>query len=243
MNWYKKAKLEKHSGKTHRDDKSNVILWHVSPKRLSSLRPLSKFRNSTGLFFSPSYRSIINDWSSYVMGKKHDPKIKEQWNKAWDIIKQITDNNTKTAKNPEDQPKLDEANRMLDKIRPTIQSEEFEEANKGYQTIYIHKIACPREVYNEAMTRFTSAYKSGYQKDNFGFWGWGEQIFIDSDLLPSLKIISVEELTNKDFTKKYKELNRNNRTPSLKLNKEQEEKFNQEELAKNLIQKQPWAFT
>jgi len=180
MNWYQKLKdFQKTSGKTYRDDKSTIMLYHASPERLSSLKPLSKFENYTGMYMSPSYRSIILDWMPYIIGKKRSG-----------------------SKRSED---------------------------KGYKNIYLHQIICPKYIYDRCVDLYYQVRDSGYKKESFGFWNWGNQVFVPEKYLWKLHILSVKQLSQTDFLKSYDSIGKNRNKPSFNKTPEQEEKFEMEE--------------
>jgi len=206
MNWYKKAKK---SGKTKRHDKSNVALYHISPNKLTRLSPRSTFYNIAGAFVSPSYKSIINDWMWYVKNKKHEKhKLNPQWQelhcKLIVLEKKQRDNPSEFTER--DQKELESIDERIDKLSDTMDGKEYQKSIEGYKTIYIHKISCPRDVYKKALDFFDKAYESGYKQDQFGFWGWGKQVFIPQEDLPQCKIIGVEELNDSQMHEKYQDL-------------------------------------
>lgn len=71
--------------------------------------------------------------------------------------------------------------------------EDFERNNPPYKVLYLHKVSCPREVFEESKQLFMDAYEAGYKKDVFGFWNWGDQVFIPEKDLSKLNILSVQE--------------------------------------------------
>ena len=233
MNWYNKSQeINRLSGKTYRDDKNIMTLYHVSPNNLTALRPLSKFEKYTGLFMSPSYKSLIRDWAGYVMGKKHNTDLdikRKEILRETDRIEGI-DGQYKKAHNPEEQAKLDELYRELDKIDESMSSEGYRAATKGYGRVYVHKILCPKEIYEDCVRIFNEVYDSGYMSGAFGFWAWGAQIFVPAEYLKYLKIISVRSMTRDDFYKEYKSLGMGtDRRRSTKLTPQQQQEFDAEE--------------
>lgn len=219
------------AGKTYRDDKSTVIVYHVSPEKLSALQPLSKFGPYTGAYVSPSYRSIIEDWIGVVMNRKKDhTELERLWNENNREIDALSDN-FKDARNPVDQGKLDELFKKREKINNSMSKEGYKNL-QGYKTIYIHKIACPRDMYKECQRIFREMYDSGYRKNNMGFWGWGDQIFIPKEFLRDLEMLSIEELNEGEIRDKYKSFmadRSRHQRPKLKLTPEEEKKFEEEE--------------
>ena len=174
----KKDGWNKIAGKTYRDRQDHVVVYHVSPDRLTYLLPRSKFAQYKGIYVSASYRSIIEDWAGFVRGKK----------------------------------------------------------GKGqtYQTIYIHKISCPKEIFDECVRLFRETEASGYRADNILFWGWGFQTFIPEEYLKQLEIISVEKLDESLFQQKYRDLlwqgKERSRKPSWNKTPEEEQEFQEEEI-------------
>lgn len=202
MDWYKKAKRP---GKTKRHDRSTITLYHVSPDRLNRLSPRSTFNNTAGAYVSPSYKSIIRDWMWYVKNKKHkkhplEMQQKELANKQIELQEK--------DRTPEEEIELEMITNKRDKIEDSMMGKEYQKSVEGYQKLYIHKIACPRNVYKQASNFFEGAYDEGYRKDNFFFWGWGEQIFIPEQLLPELRIIGIEELNTSQIHDKSEEFDR-----------------------------------
>ena len=82
MSWYSEQK--------HWKDTLTVDLYHLSPNKISVFQPLSKFNTQPGLFFSPSYKSAINDWYSYVSNHRHrnhsqNTLFEELWNRQQEL--------------------------------------------------------------------------------------------------------------------------------------------------------------
>ena len=202
MNWYKISKL---SGKTKRHDKSAITLYHVSPNRLSQISGRSNFYNMAGAYLSQSYKSIINDWMFYVRDKKHENHELE--NQRQSLVKELYDLGDK-ERTPEEDKKMKCIQEKYDKISDATDRDEYIKSVEGYKTIYIHKVACPRPIYEIAEKLYNEAKQSewGSKKSDFGFWAWGEQIFIPERYLPELKIIGVEELNVSQMLNRFKDL-------------------------------------
>ena len=67
MNWYQKN-LKKH----WKDTPTVRHLYHISPDRIGKLTPgLSVFHGVTGIYFSPTLKSSINDWMNYVATRRN----------------------------------------------------------------------------------------------------------------------------------------------------------------------------
>ena len=205
-------RIYKISGKTRRDRHSSVILYHVSPNRLSRISGLSKISGISGAYLSPSYKSIINDWMPYVKRKKHrNHQLEKDWHNTWDKIHEL---NYKEDRTDQENLELERLNNKIEKMRESFNRKKFQkDLEGGYRRLYIHKVECPKDVFYKSKELFNSIYESGYNKDNWGFWSWGDQIFIPEEYLPDLKILNVEELNESDYHNKYKEfsLNRYNR--------------------------------
>jgi len=182
-------KIYKIAGKTWRDKKDHVILYHASPKRLSRIGPMSSFRGHAGAFFSPSYKSIIRDWAPWVLRKKENihPLI-SRWREIQDRTFELEDIARKT---PEQEKELED---LYDKMEKTEDSfNKVLEEQKSYSKVFIHKVSCPREIFKAYDERMRKQRKEETGLKNLGFWAWGEQVFIGAEHLPKLKIIKVEE--------------------------------------------------
>ena len=181
MSWYKQS----WSGKTYRDDRSTKILYHVSPNRLTRLSPRSSFMGVSGSYVTDSYKSIIQDWSYYVMNKKHKHHpLGLRWEELWEESRAL----------PEDDPRQEEINIQIEKLRDSMENDAYKKSIEGYKTLYVHKLECPSKIYKEAVDFFNKKYEENATMDNFGFWGWGPQVFIPAQFLDELKILSVEEM-------------------------------------------------
>lgn len=71
MNWLQKTSWSP----KHEKDKKNIYLWHVSPDRHNVLKSRSRMGKEDysyqGLYFTPSFKSLLKDWMSYVAAKKN----------------------------------------------------------------------------------------------------------------------------------------------------------------------------
>ena len=206
MNWYKRHN-RKQSAKSDRDKgkKQLVTLWHASPDRLSALQPRSRFGGLSGLYLSQSYRSLIEDWIPFIKNKKHkNHPFTKQWSEICDEIFKYEDIPNKT---PEQETKLIELRDKRDQLRYTLDSDSFQDSTrKGYQNIFIYKISCPKEAYDASMKRMDDIYDATNGAGGFGFWAWGQQVFIPDYLLNQCQIVSVKELRDKDFEQKYRDM-------------------------------------
>lgn len=216
MNWYKKFKS---AGKTYRD-MNTVILYHSSPERLLKLLPLSRSHNrdAIGMYLAPSYKRAIDTWASWVMGKKRHTDLSEKRKQIVEEIDALSEERySKKAKNPEDQLKIDALNEKLEKILDAMQRESYQEGVKPYKYVYIHKVSCPKDIFLECHKRFGEFY---------------DEVFIPSEHLRSLEIISTKKVTMDEIMEGYRNMNAGwgmARQQSLKLTPEQEKKFEEEE--------------
>lgn len=207
--------IYKLSGKTWKDQykHDNKTLYHISSKRLTNLFPKSKFWGHIGLFMSVSYKSIISDWSGFVKNKKTEKhpliidfnKVNKELFKLEDEIQKIDSESDNFV---ELNLKLEELNNRRDEISESLRKDSFTDNNKAYKEIYIHKISCPKIIYEKAVKLYNDAYNNRYMDGEIGFWAWGSQVFIIEEWLPQLKIISIEKLDSGSLMQKYKEINR-----------------------------------
>ena len=194
----KLIKIIRNSGKTYRDDNLKIV-YHISDKNLSHLSPISSLHGKSGLYVSESYRSIIEDWSGYVISKKNKnqslltirKKIIDELNLIEDKINKIKKNNLEVPKELED--KINSLSEKRDKIDSQYKNSSD---TPCYRTLYIHTIKIPQEIFNKSEQEFYNLYKieSAEGTANFEFWGWGNQVFISSEHLKYCKIIKVEKL-------------------------------------------------
>ena len=230
MNWYKKYK---YSGKTYRDNRDYVQLYHASPEKINVLRPFSSFGQYKGMYMTNSLKSIYEDWGSYVLGKKHHTLVEEKRKEILTAIDKIEHGKEyKKAADPSQQQTLDNLWEELHKINDVINRDSYRKGTEGYKTIYIHKILCPKNIYNKCLEIVNQVFDAGYMKDKIGFWMWGPQIFIPEQYLKNLEIISVNELSKDEFLDQMYGLSHGRRVykqPSLKLSPEKMKKFEEEE--------------
>lgn len=181
-------------------DKKNVTLYHISPENFSRFSPKSSFRGKyRGVYFSPSYRSLIRDWAYYVKGKKDDKhtlhQLSREISQEQDRLRIKIKNNTITE---EEKLRVNELEDQLDKIRESMGKETFREQEKGYKSLYLYTVVFPPEAYREAHDIFYSVMEAEEKNNsgeiNYGFWYWGEQIFIPDYLLNQIKITNVKKL-------------------------------------------------
>ena len=227
-------KMYRLAAHTYRDKiKANsVVLYHASPDKLSQLMPRSKFLKSgkTGLFLSPSYKSVISDWASYVMGKKHNQHPltlkRQQLTIEKNQLEELPQTNEITAK-------IEKIDAMIDKINETTKSENkaYWDSVSGYKTIFIHTVRCPKDIYERARQFMNGEYEADSENDAklFGFWMWGSQVFIVEEDLPNLQIVDVKELSLSDFIKEYKDVSVNRYLDEPSKNVKREWKRDDEE--------------
>lgn len=189
-------KIYRVCGKSWKDKIKNqsVTLYHISPNKLNILMPRSKLLRTgrIGLFLSPSYKSTIQDWASYVRGKKHKKHPLQSTRGAlWDELDKL-EKLTGDQITPEIQSRIEQINDRLDKTKEAFNSDEYSESIEGYKTLYLHSIQCPKEIYEESLKRMDEAYENDPNK-SLGFWGWGAQVFVDAEFLKQLKIINIQE--------------------------------------------------
>lgn len=206
----KLIKIIRNSGKTYRDDNLKIV-YHISDKNLSHLSPISSLNGKSGLYVSESYRSIIEDWSSYVISKKHKNhpllvKRKEILDTQYaleGIIDGLKKNNQEVPQKL--QEKLDNIYEKRDNI-----NRQYNESkdNPCYRTLYIHTIKLPQEIYYKAIQEFNDLFNKMDElgKVDLGFWAWGSQVFIQSEYLKYCKIVKVEKLNYSEWMDKIDRL-------------------------------------
>jgi len=158
MNWFQKISWR---GK-HQKDKKNIYLWHISPDRHNVLKPRSRMGKEdysyTGLYFTPSFKSLLQDWMSYISGKK----VKRE-------------------------------------------DRHSNDPNYAYETLFIHKVSVPEWVLKESYKRQKQTFniEDARGEASFGFWGWGQQVFIPEDLLNHVSIIDIKNYSYDELQDKY----------------------------------------
>lgn len=206
----KLIKIIRNSGKSYRDDNLEIV-FHASDKNLTNLSPISRFHGKSGLYVSESYRSIIEDWSGYVLGKKNKnhpllvrrKEIINKMNSVEDKIEKLKKNNLEV---PEELTK--ELDVLFDKRDIIDRQYNNSVDTPSYKTLYIHTIKIPLDILNQAEREFTNIMHEELNKGiaDFGFWGWGIQTFIPAELLKFCKIINVEKLNIGEYQDKYDRL-------------------------------------
>lgn len=185
-------------------DKKNITLYHISPDRIGKFMPKSSFRGKyRGVYFSPSYRSLIIDWAYYVKNKKED---KHPLNKLHtEVVREIRLLTEKVSANiatDEEKQKLEHLDEKLDRINSSMSRDTFEKDKKHYQTLYIYTVSCPPDVYKEVQDIYYGTMKEESEKGelSYGFWGWGAQVFIPDYLLDQIKIIDVRKIDSGELS-------------------------------------------
>jgi len=178
-----------------RDGQKWVTLWHVSPHRLTSLRGRSTFMGHSGLYVSPSYSSLILDWCPVVMhrrGKKHPfHDFRKHACDMWDALSE------KEGRTPEEDKEMAKWSAIMDRQC---------ELDTPYTRIYIHELHCPLSLFEKASKFFQDAYDAGVANGaqaNWGFWCWGQQIFMLNADIPLIQIHRVTELNRSEFKSEY----------------------------------------
>jgi len=190
-NWWSRRKK-------HWKDVKSINIWHASPERLSILRPRSHFAKMGGLFFSPSYRSLVWDWAPFVLGKKDKTHpLEQRWDELWDEYNHLS------RETPEGKARLAEIDSQIDKVRDRIGGEShYRRPSRRYKTVFVHRIAAPDWVVDEARECMRRVYNATpNNKINFGFWFWGAQIFVEAHNLRQLRITSVKAFSRKGIDK------------------------------------------
>lgn len=181
------------SSKKHWKDVKSVTLWHISQENLTHLAPRSVFKGQPGLYFSESFRSLIDDWAPYVASKKyHKHSLDINWRKTWDQIDEII-SKPEQDRTPEEHEQLESLKNKIDQMRESLnRSSHTDDKNKLYRTVFIHKVLSPewlvRQSYRDMYQELDEEAKSG--NINYGFWFWGSQVFITADNLKHLKLVS-----------------------------------------------------
>jgi hypothetical protein len=201
--------ISKYHGKTKRDS-GNKILYHVSPERLTQFSPRSKMNGQAGIFLSPTYRSAIEDWGPYVANKKSkNHPFEDAWGNLLDEYGEL-ENEWLEEKDEEKKEELKKRylkmKERVDSFRETLNSKSYQDSQKPYNTLYIHKVSVPRNIIKAGNEFMENAYNEGYANNSFAFWAWGEQIFFPENLLPELEIVGVKEINWGEFQNEYHQL-------------------------------------
>ena len=130
-------------------------------------------------------------------------KIKETQDKMGEWHKKSKEEKDQTL------PEYRELQKKLNKQFGALENE----INKSYKTIHIHKVSCPEDVYRKCREWFFSFLP---KDDNlsYGFWYWGEQIFIPEYFFDLLEIISVDTKNVSELIGEISDSTRKPRYPS-----------------------------
>jgi hypothetical protein len=219
-NWYDQN-LKKHwkdypKGPKDLNRSQIVDLWHISPEKIVVPSALSTFRGVNGIYFSPSYKSAIKDWSTWVANKKYRTNsLSVQKEKLWDELMKMEEEMEKdwVAKNPnnrvgpnfEDNPKY---KKLSDKYKE-FSDRKQDIGSTWYKSIYINHFVLPTWAYKEASDWFFGFMPKGDSPDALNevmFWGWGDQIFLPQKYFKYLKFVSAKKLDRNQLLQHYNEM-------------------------------------
>ncbi len=200
-------KIAQNIKKKPRDSNQYKTLYHASPVKLSKLKGRSVFKGVNGIYLCPTYKSLIEDWAPFVKGKKAESNA--HYERLITRLENHIFRIRRDVKNLSDFKK-EEAEKKMQEIEDEI-TELYTKKNKAspkdkkdigdrYKTLYIHEVSCPKNVYNACLEWFFSFAKNS-GSENFGFWGWGEQVFIPENMLNHLTIVGVKQLNDTEYVK------------------------------------------
>lgn len=193
-------RISKQYNKHPRETKDFITLYHVSKDRINKFSPKSNFKGHMGCYFSPSYRSSIIDWCDVIKGRKLDNHPAQL---RIDEIRRELDTVT-------DEAKEDALHDELQERYKSLRTEE-ELGHGVYKTLYLHKVSLPKATYKQCMEWFYGFEKREKEQTgeiNYGFWGWGAQVFIPAEFVNQIQILSVTELPQGEFIDEYKNIMR-----------------------------------
>jgi len=202
MGWYNRSKK----------DTRDIIVYHASPERISRFRGLSTLKGVKGLYFSPSYKSAIQDWANVV--RSHKQRTHPLYQRRERILKELDEFDDKIIRTTNQQEKdflrqqRDQLSNQFDQVNEKWWREnesEHEKVYPSYKYIFLHKVSVPKYVYDEAMN-FWEEISKDFGMHNIGFWAWGEQIFIPSEFLNKLKVINVKKMSSQEIYREYSNL-------------------------------------
>jgi len=209
MGWYNKN-LKKHWKDYGRNEKVLIPLWHISPDKVSVPSAKSTFGGVSGLYFSPTFYSLIKDWAFYVLKKKTKDDLSINRTKLFDLEDKIEDeyeNGTRQGNIYEDPEYINITNK-IDKMREIAEKPEYIKSRRPYQMLYINRFEFPKwasDEINEWFFGHMQKDKNGMPA-NLSFWGWGDQIFIPQKYFKYLKHISSKPITIDQLNKLYGEI-------------------------------------
>lgn len=200
-NWWNRSK----------SDSRGMTAYHISPERLGRFRPKSTLKGVKGIYFSPTYKSLIEDWTPYVLSHKYK---KHPLYKNKEKLIQISDQlelELEKASLAKDKEKIlnikDQLSKINSQIRELAQKimDRDSDALKPYKYLFLHKVFIPKEAYNASM-EFWKNLSKDFTFNNMGFWAWGEQFFVPADFLDDIQIISIKKLDSDQLAQAHSDL-------------------------------------
>lgn len=91
---------------------------------------------------------------------------------------------------------------VLDWI-PYVRGKKQGNGDELYKTIYLYTVKIPKTTYKKAKEYYNEKIKESGNGDNYGFWGWGAQIFLTKDMVDDIQIVNVKKLSEGEFLKLY----------------------------------------
>lgn len=195
MHWLKKTSWRP----KHPKDTKKIFIYHLSYRRLTHLIGRSSLGSKyvpvkSGLYFSQSFRSLINDWLPYVAGKKrknHD--IEQRWhenNNRLDAIDPKWYNKNRTVNDIEQEQKIQKLLQERQQISETTQRDSYQDNNKIYNMLFLTKVSCPESVLIDSHKFMQQVFEDQDKRGvaSPGFWSWGQQVFISDEFFPQLTI-------------------------------------------------------
>ena len=207
-NWYDKN-LKKHWKDYGAKDYGNKILnmWHISPEKIVYPAAKSSFEGVAGMYFSPTYKSLIFDWAMYVAGKRQTQDgIERTFRSLFDMSDKI-ENEYESGKRQGDinsDQEYIKLNEKIDRLRETRERQEYQDAHRPYKFLYINKFIFPEWAYKEINEWFFGNMeedevgigdKTVKMPKNIGFWAWGDQVFIPQNYFKYVKFISSKKMS------------------------------------------------
>lgn len=91
---------------------------------------------------------------------------------------------------------------VLDWI-PYVRGKKQGNGDELYKTIYLYTVKIPKTTYKKAKEYYNEKIKESGNGDNYGFWGWGAQIFLTKDMVDDIQIVNVKKLSEGEVQKLY----------------------------------------
>jgi hypothetical protein len=91
---------------------------------------------------------------------------------------------------------------VLDWI-PYVRGKKQGNGDELYKTIYLYTVKIPKTTYKKAKEYYNKKIKESGNGDNYGFWGWGDQIFLTKDMVDDIQIVNVKKLSEGEVKKLY----------------------------------------